>query len=49
MPIAVAAKKALTGKSGYIFDQVRQEVINQLGPDQGKPGGYVVETTVDCW
>ena len=40
-------KKSLTGKSGYVYEKVRQEVIDHFGSEQVNSGGYVIETTID--
>ena len=40
-------KKSLTGKSGYVYEKVRQEVIKIIGTEAVNSGGYVIETTID--
>lgn len=46
-PIRVVDKASLTGKSGYVYEKVRQEVIQILGSEKVNSGGYVIETTID--
>ncbi len=46
-PIRTVDKASLIGKSGYVYDKVRQEVIDILGSDDVNSGGYVIETTID--
>lgn len=46
-PINTIDKKSLTGKSGYVYDKVRQEVIDLIGAEQVNSGGFVIETTID--
>ena len=49
MKTAVRAvdKQSLTGKSGYVYEKVRQEVIDLIGAEEVNSGGFVIETTID--
>ncbi len=40
-------KKSLTGQSGYVYEKVRQQVIELIGAEEVTSGGYVIETTID--
>ncbi|MEO0413777.1 MAG: transglycosylase domain-containing protein, partial [Verrucomicrobiota bacterium] len=49
-PMRVAPRQNLTGKSGYVYERVRQEAINLLGAEGSKElsqGGFVIRTTID--
>ncbi|MCL4103592.1 UNVERIFIED_CONTAM: hypothetical protein GTU68_059671 [Idotea baltica] len=46
-PIATIPKKNQTGRSKYVYDRVRQQVIDQLGYETVSQGGYTIRTTID--
>lgn len=46
-PVRAVDKQSLTGKSGYVYEKVRQEVIDLIGAEEVNSGGFVIETTID--
>jgi len=46
-PVKAVDKQILTGKSGYVYEKVRQEVIDLIGAEEVNSGGFVIETTID--
>ncbi|MEM9280855.1 MAG: transglycosylase domain-containing protein [Verrucomicrobiota bacterium] len=40
-------KGNITGKSAYVYEKVRQEVIRLLGYEAVSKGGFVIQTTID--
>ncbi len=46
-PITTIPKKNQTGRSKYVYDRVRQQVIEQLGYETVSQGGYTIRTTID--
>jgi len=45
--VEIAAKTNLTGKSAFVYEKVRQEVIELLGYEAVSKGGFAIHTTID--
>lgn len=45
--IEIAAKTNITGKSAFVYEKVRQEVIDLLGYEAVSKGGFAIHTTID--
>lgn len=46
--IEIAAKTNITGKSAFVYEKVRQEVIELLGYEAVSKGGFAIHTTIDA-
>lgn len=45
--VEIAAKTNITGKSAFVYEKVRQEVIDLLGYEAVSKGGFSIHTTID--
>lgn len=45
--VEIAAKTNITGKSAFVYEKVRQEVIELLGSEAVSKGGFAIHTTID--
>lgn len=45
--VRTVAKGNITGKSAYVYEKVRQEVIDLLGYETVSKGGFAIHTTID--
>ncbi len=45
--VEVAEKANLTGRSAFVYEKVRQEVIDLLGYEAVSKGGFMIHTTID--
>lgn len=45
--VEIAAKTNITGKSAFVYEKVRQEVIELLGYEAVSKGGFSIHTTID--
>jgi len=45
--VQTIAKSNITGKSAFVYEQVRQEVIELLGQEAVSKGGFHIHTTID--
>ncbi|PAW65035.1 MAG: hypothetical protein B9S36_01020, partial [Verrucomicrobiia bacterium Tous-C2TDCM] len=45
--VEIAAKMNITGKSAFVYEKVRQEVIELLGYEAVSKGGFSIHTTID--
>ncbi|MDF1657971.1 MAG: transglycosylase domain-containing protein [Verrucomicrobiales bacterium] len=45
--IRTEEKKNITGKSAFVYEKVRQEVIDLLGDETVSKGGFQIHTTID--
>ncbi len=45
--VTTIAKGNITGKSAYVYEKVRQEVIDLLGYEAVSKGGFLIHTTID--
>lgn len=45
--VEIAAKTNITGKSAFVYEKVRQEVIDLLGYEAVSKGGFAIHTTID--
>ncbi|HRQ87866.1 MAG TPA: transglycosylase domain-containing protein, partial [Bacteroidia bacterium] len=45
--IEIAPKTNITGKSAFVYEEVRQEVIDLLGYEAVSKGGFAIHTTID--
>ncbi len=46
--VDIAAKTNITGKSAFVYEKVRQEVIDLLGYEAVSKGGFAIHTTIDA-
>lgn len=46
--VRTIAKSNITGKSAYVYENVRQEVIDLLGYETVSKGGFSIHTTIDA-
>lgn len=46
-PLQTIAKGNITGKSAFVYEKVRQEVIELLGYEAVSKGGFSIHTTID--
>ncbi|MEM9015486.1 MAG: transglycosylase domain-containing protein [Verrucomicrobiota bacterium] len=46
-PVKTIAKGNITGKSAFVYENVRQEVIELLGYEAVSKGGFHIHTTID--
>lgn len=46
-PVRTIAKGNITGKSAFVYERVRQEVIDLLGKEAVSKGGFEIHTTID--
>ena len=47
MPVRTIAKTNITGKSAFVYEKVRQTVIDLLGYETVSKGGFEIYTTID--
>jgi membrane carboxypeptidase/penicillin-binding protein len=47
IPVQTIAKGNITGKSAFVYEKVRQEVIELLGYEAVSKGGFIIHTTID--
>ncbi len=47
MPVRTVAKTNITGKSAFVYEEVRQTVIELLGYETVSKGGFEIHTTID--
>lgn len=45
--VEIAAKTNITGRSAFVYEKVRQEVIELLGYEAVSKGGFSIHTTID--
>lgn len=46
-PVRTAPRISAFGRSKYVYERVRQQVIELIGYDQASEGGFVIHTTID--
>ncbi len=47
IPVQTIAKGNITGKSAFVYEKVRQEVIELIGFEAVSKGGFIIHTTID--
>jgi membrane peptidoglycan carboxypeptidase len=46
-PLRTAPRTSAFGRSKFVYERVRQQVIELIGYDQASEGGFVIHTTID--
>ncbi|MBL9151524.1 MAG: transglycosylase domain-containing protein [Verrucomicrobiales bacterium] len=46
-PLRTAPRASAFGRSKYVYERVRQQVIELIGYEQASEGGFVIHTTID--
>jgi membrane carboxypeptidase/penicillin-binding protein len=46
-PVRTAPRTSAFGRSKFVYERVRQQVIELIGYDQASEGGFVIHTTID--
>ncbi|MCB1232388.1 MAG: transglycosylase domain-containing protein [Verrucomicrobiae bacterium] len=46
-PVVTAPRTSAFGKSKYVYERVRQQVIELIGYERASEGGFIIHTTID--
>lgn len=46
-PVVTTPRGSVSGKSKYVYERVRQQVIELVGYERASEGGFVIHTTID--